>query len=141
MSVGAASAPAAEGKIKVFVYGTLRRGELRNRVLQSSEFLGDTKTAPIFTMLHLGAYPGVIKRGETPIIGELYSIDESTLRDLDRIEGHPTFYKREVVGLDNGESAWMYLLAPTYSATADMRSIIKNGDWVKRNENPVNPAA
>lgn len=49
------------------------------------------------------------------VIGEVYEVDESMLRQLDILEEHPTFYTREleqiVLCTDDVElESWIYLL-------------------------------
>ena len=81
---------------KVFVYGTLKKGHGNHeRLLASnSKFIGNACTEPIFTMLHLGGFPGIVLGGHTPIKGELFEVDAETLARLDHLEGHPNFYQR-----------------------------------------------
>ena len=59
-------------------------------------------------------FPTVVDRlGLYPITGELYDIDEMTLRVIDRLEGHPNFYQRRLTEifmpeLGQKRIAWMY---------------------------------
>lgn len=80
---------------KIFVYGTLKRGHGNHRLLANARFIGTGISEPVFTMLHLGGFPGIVRSGETAIHGELYEVDEGTLHRLDRLEGHPSFYERQ----------------------------------------------
>lgn len=71
--------------MKLFVYGTLLRGLERESVLSGSRFLG---TVVVRAKLYdLGSYPGIID-GEGQVIGEVYEIDQATLKRLDDIEGY-----------------------------------------------------
>ena len=49
---------------------------------------------------------------------ELYSVDSDTFAELDRLEGHPTFYRREqisIIGQSGQEySAWVYMVGDEY---------------------------
>jgi gamma-glutamylcyclotransferase (GGCT)/AIG2-like uncharacterized protein YtfP len=70
---------------KVFVYGTLLQGEMRNPVLDASHYLG-----PVMAdgrLIDLGRYPALVE-GQGRVIGELYRVSRATLQQLDRIEGH-----------------------------------------------------
>ena len=65
-------------------------------------------------MISLHSFPGVLKmdNGEGySILGELYEVDDHTLKNLDVLEGNGHFYKRELVRIhSHPEKAWMYVL-------------------------------
>lgn len=109
--------------IKVFVYGTLKKGFRNHHYLEG--FKGKQAFAPGID-LHKGEAPfPYAKRGERTAIGELYEIDEETFKMLDRLEGHPRFYKREetrIVGEEIDTIAWIYLYP-----NADQYPAISNG--------------
>ena len=65
--------------MKIFVYGTLKRGYGNNRLLTDSEFLGEHSTSPSFDLID-GGVPFMI-HGEFSVRGELYEVDALT-RDL-----------------------------------------------------------
>ena len=103
--------------MRVFVYGTLKRGCGNHHVLSnySAELIGEAVVHTGFTMLHLGAFPGVVHKSDGgPIIGELYEVKEGEpTAALDRLEGAPEFYHREMVEVDcrgKSELACMYVL-------------------------------
>jgi gamma-glutamylcyclotransferase (GGCT)/AIG2-like uncharacterized protein YtfP len=94
---------------KIFVYGTLKRGHLRAPVLAQQTFIEEVKTLPQYKLFDLGDFPGLMQvENGNAIIGELYEVDETCLKRLDRIEGHPTLYKRDNINLANGEEAVAY---------------------------------
>jgi len=97
----------------VFVYGTLKKGNSRrglNRWNVGATFIGDAVTADAkFDLYDLGAFPAVGLNGENHISGEVWSVDDATLEDLDRIEGYPDFYNRIEVNTTQGR-AWMYYI-------------------------------
>ena len=100
--------------IKTFVYGTLRRNFSNHRYLEQARFLGNARTQEAY-QLRQGIIPYVAEHaeeGRTQIVGEVYAVTKSQLRELDRPEGHPHFYERKqvLVLLDNGErlDAWLY---------------------------------
>lgn len=70
----------------VFVYGTLRRGDVRdiNRLQPAPRFIGYA-TVP-GALYHLGSYPGVVLGGEVAVKGEIYAISKEVERQLDEIE-------------------------------------------------------
>jgi gamma-glutamylcyclotransferase (GGCT)/AIG2-like uncharacterized protein YtfP len=88
----------AEEPIKVFVYGTLKKGYSNEMFLRGAKFLGKATTVNKWLMVGKGAsYPFVLGRHEKKgkqIKGEIYSVDRNTLINLDMLEGVPTLYKR-----------------------------------------------
>ncbi len=102
----------------IFVYGTLRKGMGNHHLLEGSGFLGMGETVVRYGMYVLpGGIPYVKRRSERKavIVGEVYEVDEDTLRRIDQLEGHPDFYRRRLVPVMlNGEEkiqAWLYFLA------------------------------
>ena len=110
----------------VFVYGTLLRGEPNHPLLAGSEFLGPAVTVPEFTLVDLGAFPGLIAGGDTAVQGELFSVDKPTLAALDQLEGHPRFYRRSPITLSDGQKVLGYVLPVQYLTRGDR---IPGGDW------------
>jgi gamma-glutamylaminecyclotransferase len=101
----------------VFVYGTLKRGYGNNRLLSNATFLGEGETEGRFGLYNGSGFPFVSKNASvfSNIRGDVYAINDSELERLDRLEGHPNFYKREQapVILQNAKSfhriyAWVY---------------------------------
>lgn len=113
-------------KVKVFVYGSLKQGFGNHEYhLGQSRMLGKAETLPQYSLFSLGAYPGVIKGGVTAVQGELYEVNDDELRNLDRLEGHPSYYQREVIETSEGE-AWIYLLPE--DEYQDFETI-ESGEW------------
>ncbi len=73
----------------VFVYGTLKRGGSNHVFLNSQRFIGEARTTPGFVLYSLGDYPGMVRApGDTEgVTGELWSVDDNCLAELDRLEG------------------------------------------------------
>ena len=73
----------------LFIYGTLKRGGSNHPFLAGQHFLGLARTLPGFTLYSLGDYPGMVRApGDTAgVTGELWSVDEACLTELDRLEG------------------------------------------------------
>ena len=112
---------------RVFVYGTLRRGQRNHALLESGRLLGPFITRPLYTMLDLGAYPAVVPGGSTAVTGEVYAVNAQTLASLDRLEGYPRRYTREILETPYG-NAWFYI----YLGRPGDRRSIGAGDWVRR---------
>ena len=97
----------------VFVYGTLKKGFGNHGLLQGAKFIGKAVTTEPYAMYVSGGIPFVTPNEKvSPIKGEVYFVDETTLSSLDRLEGHPDWYcRRETwVELEDGREvhAWLY---------------------------------
>ena len=118
----------------VFVYGTLRRGQVNdiNRLQPAPVFLGTTRIQGV--LFDLGAYPGLTLGGRTWVLGEVYAIEPALERQLDVIEAvAPTpsgeYQRREVVLHLNGR-ALPCLLYEINPAVVIGRPRVQGGDWV-----------
>jgi gamma-glutamylcyclotransferase (GGCT)/AIG2-like uncharacterized protein YtfP len=109
---------------RVFVYGTLMRGEVNHGLLAGAALLGPHRTAPCFGLLRVGAYPGAVRGGRGAIRGEVYRIDSAGLRRLDHLEEYPKLYDRQLIPTPYGR-AWIYL----YRGPRVDRPTIVGGDW------------
>jgi gamma-glutamylaminecyclotransferase len=87
---------------QLFVYGTLKRGGCRHGLLAGQRFLGEARTAPRYALLDLGDFPGLVRdeAGGHAVHGELYEVEASPLALLDREEGAPELFRRELVEVD-----------------------------------------
>jgi len=111
---------------RVFVYGSLLRGEPNHPVIERAELVGAATTPPRFTLHDLGAFPAMIEGGEHAIVGEVYEVDQATLTALDRLEGHPRFYRRTPIALADGSAAETYVLT---RAQVVGRPVVSTGSW------------
>lgn len=112
--------------VKVGVYGTLKRGERNHRLLAGRSFFmqEDTIKAALFD---LGPYPAC-KPGEDTVSVEIFTVGDNTLSDLDRLEGHPVYYKRELVKTAGGHDVWVYFMLDVPSSAM----YIPEGIWHRR---------
>jgi len=111
--------------MKVFVYGTLRKGFYNHFLLSNSTFLGETETIKEdYTLKSLGVFPGVLLKGNNKIKGEVYKINRVTMDSLDSLEGFPDFYNKTLVDTGLGK-AFMYYLTTGY----EKYPTISSGDW------------
>lgn len=88
-------------KHRVFVYGTLKKGIHNHRLLVSSDFIGNAYTLDTFKMFHVG-FP-VIKFSDHPdaksVYGEVYDVDDETLKRLDSLESEGSMYDRKQINV------------------------------------------
>ncbi|MDX1437573.1 MAG: gamma-glutamylcyclotransferase, partial [Anaerolineales bacterium] len=125
----------------VFAYGTLRPGrggsppEDSRYYGQIQAYLQEARPAELkqANLYDMGSYPAA-RPGEAQIIGDLLQLDRAALEVIDRIEGHPVFYRRELVTVHcdgRGVEAWVYW-APKGLEQAGVP--IPSGDWFARAE-------
>lgn len=102
---------------RVFVYGTLKRGDCRHAALADQQFLGVARTQPGYRLYDLGSYPGLVEDESAThcIDGEVYAVTPSCLHRLDTIEGvDEGLYERRTIQLmagfdDAPVSSYFYL--------------------------------
>ncbi|XP_014613992.1 PREDICTED: putative gamma-glutamylcyclotransferase CG2811 isoform X2 [Polistes canadensis] len=88
---------------RIFVYGTLKRGEPNHKLIQDktngyAKFLGIAKTTSSYPLIIATKYniPFLLKKPGVGhhVIGEIYDVDSKMLTKLDELEEHPNFYER-----------------------------------------------
>ncbi len=105
--------------IRLFVYGSLRRGRSNHERLKQAQFLGAASTAAgRYQVVPLGRYPALIETaGAGPSVsGELYEVGAALLAELDEFEGVPTLYCRRPIALSDGSHAEAYFKAASEKA-------------------------
>lgn len=109
----------AEAKAHLFVYGTLKRGDVRAYLLDGQAYVGEAATAPRYRLFNTGDYPalveaGAIGLGGVSVTGELWAVDEACLARLDEEEGvDEGLYARRGLELVDGRvgvQTYLYLL-------------------------------
>ncbi|WP_448583996.1 gamma-glutamylcyclotransferase family protein [Thermocrinis sp.] len=111
----------------LFVYGTLRAGEIRHGLIQHCEFLG-LAYAEGYDLYLIYKFPGMVP-GSGRVVGEVYRVSEKALQALDWIEGVPNLYRRELikVKLATGEELETYTYI--YNGSVEGFKKIPSGDW------------
>lgn len=72
----------------VFVYGTLKKGHGNHSLLRTAEFIGTGITSWCGWSMFDGPFPYVVpSENECYVEGEVYKVDEPTLKMLDELEG------------------------------------------------------
>lgn len=85
--------------MKVFVYGTLKRGYGNHRLLEGKTLIGEGITEGKYQMVS-GGFPIIMASDDgLPVKGEVYDItgDQECLTNLDRLEGEGVMYDRKDV--------------------------------------------
>ena len=107
--------------MKVFVYGTLKRGEGNNGLLLGcgADFLIEARTKEPRKLV-INGLPYLNRpeiEGGVHVKGEIWEVPNSMIWRLDQLEGHPTWYKRqEDTFLDDSGGewiAWVYYIQST----------------------------
>lgn len=102
-------------EVKMFVYGTLKKGMHNHGYLKGAKFLGKYETGPGYRKV-VNGLPYLIEDSEgAGCDGELYEVSQLTLKMLDRLEGHPDWYVRKLIKVfdtekDIGTDAWTYIM-------------------------------
>ncbi len=124
----------------VFVYGTLRRGDVRdiNQLHPTPRFVGMATVAGV--LYDLGPYPGMVLGGQSGVVGEVYEVSPELERVLDQIEEvwpqqTGEYHKREVTVLSTATQAdeWRELRCFIYEIDPDRTKgcpVIAGGDWL-----------
>lgn len=113
---------------QVFVYGSLKRGEYNNDCItqHGGEFISTATTIGTYLLLG-GVFPKLVDPADIDkaqarryqvykgrVVGELWRVNESGLRALDRLEGCPVHYRRETLEVDTPHGIrqpWGYIIA------------------------------
>ena len=120
-----------EKEYYVFVYGTLLTGERNERWAAGAKHTPATAYGTLYDT-HCG-YPALVQEGSTLIKGEILLTDEAGLKQMDRLEGYPNFYRRETIEATltlTGEK--IAALAYIMNRLPQDASVISNGDWRHR---------
>jgi gamma-glutamylcyclotransferase (GGCT)/AIG2-like uncharacterized protein YtfP len=115
-----------QGSTRLFVYGSLLRGEPNHPLIVAAPLVRPARTARGFRLVSLGGFPGMIVEGDGDVLGEVYDVGPRMLASLDRLEGHPSFYCRIEIALEDGSLVETYLL-PTEKYQD--RPPVPQGDW------------
>lgn len=91
--------------MKLFVYGTLKRGFSNNSLLRGAEFISEDT---IKGHLYVGGVPFATP-GTGVVHGEVFDVPAALLPRLDFLEGHPDGYRRTPVTTLEGRDVEAYL--------------------------------
>lgn len=129
-------------QVLVFVYGTLKSGGRLNGGMISAggTICGEAKIlTKDYIMRSLGGYPALQKVASgsgTYIHGELWVVPATGVAVLDRIEGYPDFYSRDMITVWSGDTSFKaiaYYIDTTgdeyNSAMMAQRPVVESGEW------------
>lgn len=128
-------------KMKVAVYGTLRKGQRAHYILQDEIYLGKFESEPKYTMASIGnSFPGVKLEGNTSVTFEVYDeISLKVLEKLNQLEGYKkhgdpnNMYDRKFINTPWGK-ALFYVYNSNFNKN---NTIITSGDWVDYHTNKL----
>ncbi|MEO1927480.1 MAG: gamma-glutamylcyclotransferase family protein [Nautiliaceae bacterium] len=101
----------------VFVYGSLKRDKNLHSFLKNARFLREAYTKDKYPLIlsRYGWYPYMLAKNSKGklIKGELYEINYNTLKNLDRLEEVPFYYKRIKIRVKAKKTmvVWSYIYA------------------------------
>lgn len=91
--------------VRLFVYGSLRRGREHHIELEGARSVGSARTEPRYRLVQREGYRALVE-GDRAIDGELYEVTEEVMARLDSFEGEG--YVRDLVTLADGSTAFAY---------------------------------
>jgi gamma-glutamylcyclotransferase (GGCT)/AIG2-like uncharacterized protein YtfP len=88
---------------RVFVYGTLKRQQAQNHLLDGQLFVREARTLPRCRLYDTGRYPCLVEDRQhgLSVRGEVWEVDAATLQKLDAYEGVPHLYTRRQIALED----------------------------------------
>ena len=97
---------------KVFVYGTLMKGESNHDYLENASFLSKTAIEG-YDMYDMGWYPAIIP-GDSIIVGELYQVPKEDMASIDMLEGEGHLYAKKCVTLTDADGKTTFAFVYVY---------------------------
>ena len=98
----------------IFTYGTLKRGHGNNHYMRGCRFVGDAVSTEAAYSMNGRGFP-FLYQGNQYVLGEVWEVPEEAVPAIDRLEGHPEWYRREerTFIVDGKEvktlTAWVYM--------------------------------
>lgn len=81
---------------RVFLYGTLKRGQRSHHLVGDQEFVREAKTVPRYRLFDCGQHPALVDDPQNGVAvhGEIWLVNDETLQKLDDYEGLPDYFSR-----------------------------------------------
>ena len=114
--------------VKLLVYGTLMSGERNHRFCRNA--VSVTPCTVTGTLYDTGyGFPAFMPEGDGVVKAELIEIPLADWADVDRLEGYPRLYDRQLLQatLAYGSEAtgWVYIM----TELPEQAKVIESGDW------------
>lgn len=125
--------------IYVFVYGTLRSGEINDleKLAQRLGLAPPQRLGPAAmpgTLYDFGDWPGLVESAVGRVVGEVYQVDPALLAAVDAVEeyepGGNTLFVRRSVELDVAGKALSCFFYPIDPAQRGAAIPIDHDDWI-----------
>lgn len=118
---------------ELFVYGTLRKGEMRSMLLERCRLIGVVRVPGILHMTSFG-YPAAVFNGASSpgIQGEVYRLpdrSEDFMKEIDRAEGTDEGLFSRTVVCGGGNFFHAYEAGPALQEEIKSAETIRNGNW------------
>ena len=118
---------------KLFVYGTLRKGEARSGLLKQCRLIGVVRVPGVLYMTSFG-YPSAVFDGTSSpgIQGEVYRLPEDFedfMREIDRAEGTDEGIFSRTVVRGGGDFFQTYEAGPALEEETRSAGAIRGGNW------------
>jgi gamma-glutamylaminecyclotransferase len=106
----------------VAVYGTLKEGHGNHGLLRDSYYIGEGFTSEPYPLIVDGLPYLIDRKGKGKCVHvEVYRVDDATLAQLDRLEGHPDWYQRKQIQVQlyagGTVTVWIYMIPDSKSKT------------------------
>ena len=111
--------------IRVFVYGTLMRGQRAHHYIEDAVYVGEG-TLYDYGLYDLGSFPGIKGCSKQQVIGEVYEVSPDMLASMDIYEGEGSLYSRETVCIST-ETVWVF--AYVYVYKSEPEGGLLEGKW------------
>ena len=114
--------------VKLIVYGTLMSGERNHRFCRNAVSI--TPCTVTGTLYDTGyGFPAFAPEGDGEVKAELIEIPLADWADVDRLEGYPRLYDRQLLQVtlaDGGETTgWVYIM----TELPEDAKVIESGNW------------
>jgi gamma-glutamylaminecyclotransferase len=116
----------------VAVYGTLRKDFGNHYLVENSRFVGYAQGKFWATMYCNGGFPVLcLEEPDSKPEVEIYEVDEVTLARLDRLEGYPSWYSRDLKTFSiAGEEIKAYIYHQRDDQIRkEYVTVVEGGDW------------
>jgi len=126
-------------EIKVFVYGSLKRGYWNSYILENSEFIGEAEIKG-YDLFDVGSFPAIVEqipfedRFELKRVqGEIYLVDPDTVERLDRLEGvlpgnNGMYLRKMATAIDEDRKSHLVYVY-VWNQSTDRLTLIEGESW------------